>query len=182
MTDQTLASVLLVKLISIDDEIERRVQMQIESLYSSSTYANGRCVEIARVLNKPGGVPADALLRVEAFIRARFDEKNYTERLNIFRDGVNRKIQSYGLEPRLNDRAFEVTNGGYRAASMNALRHTKTSVLAELALQQSSPEVGILSQSASFANDVLELKPNIMGVGINLNGLFSRLIRKWRKD
>lgn len=41
-------------------------------------------LEIARVLNKPGGVPADALLRVEAFIKARFDEKDYVERLKKF--------------------------------------------------------------------------------------------------
>ncbi|MGX9522279.1 hypothetical protein ACWX0P_26290 [Vibrio mediterranei] len=109
------------------------------------------------------------VLVLKEYINKTYGEELYINRYSIFVDGIERIVSSYGLEF---DREKYRTNfyaSLYEVSVKNTLASAISSFNSELELYSNS------SKALSSANEIIDLKPNFMGLGVNLNALISRL-------
>ena len=163
-----IANILKTKLEAVDADCESAVMLGVNKLYAEARYDGSRfCVpsfqaagllwidliaskkrdfvlEIGKVLRTPGvvvtkGEMATIKLAIEGF----FAESLYTDRMQIFSEGVARTAASYGVSFDAAGYRVDVRDAAYRAGAMNALRGARATVLAELELQSQSsvPEI-----------------------------------------
>lgn len=203
MAHNALHKVLAAKLAAIDRECETTARGEIDFLYSQATYHCGRfqspslqeassvwlrlisrkekefCAEITRILATAKQSPDDELFtHGMRLIEGYMDEQHYLNRLRVFENGLCRKAASYGLvlDPHADrsDHAMALHETGVK----NSLRNACTNISAELALHnQSTPPSGVWREGIHVINESLELKPNLMGIGLNLNSIVKRLFR-----
>lgn len=203
MVHSALYNVLTAKLAAIDRECETTACGEIGFLYSQATYHCGRfqspslqeassvwlrlisrkekefCAEITRILATAKQSPDDEFFtQGMKLIEGYMDERHYLNRLIVFGDGLCRKAASYGLVLDLHTYRSDHAMALYEAGVKNSLRNACTNISAELALHNrgTSPS-GVWREGVLAINESLELKPNLMGIGLNLNSIVKRLFR-----
>lgn len=203
MAHNALYNVLTAKLAVIDRECESSARGEIDFLYSQATYHCGRfqspslhevssvwlrlisrkekefCAEIARILATAKPPPDDEFFtQGMKLIEGYMDEQHYLNRLIVFGDGLCRKAASYGLALDPHTYRSDHAMALYETGVKNSLRNACTNIFAELAHHnQGTPPSGVWREGVLAINESLELKPNIMGIGLNLNSIVKRLFR-----
>ena len=106
-------------------------------------------------------------------IRRYFEEERYLGRLERFVEGVHRKAASYGIpfDPQLY--RLDLATAAFTAGVKNGSRRGLASVSAELTLYARSDKPNSAGRFA-WLSEVIDLKPNFMGLGLNLNALLKK--------
>ena len=192
-------NILETKLNLADRECEEEASRRINEMRSSVRYENGRlrvpnfqeaantlvrviyckekrfCAEICRVLSGPERVLESAdVERAEKSIASYFDESRYRKSFESFVASVERRAKSYGVP--FDSAAYRVDffEAAYKAGIQNGSRRALASVRAELAL--SAHGASMHTGGANASEDIIELKPNFMGFGLNLRALIRRFL------
>jgi hypothetical protein len=204
--DSGVLGPLKTKLAHVDQDCERETRARVTELHLSMRYEGGRLrvpdlqkaanllaavisckekrfnSEISRVLSVAGDfLRSDELERARELVSPYFQEDRYLNRFDGFVESVERAASRYGL--RFDRQAYRVdlASALFIAEVENATRRALASVQAELAIHAGDkplpPEPTLLR-----LNDIVDLKPNVMGFGINLNALIKSFWAKWRKE
>lgn len=203
---KTAFHLLAAKLAAIDMEYESSARGEIDLLYSRATYSNGRfqfpslqeasevwlrlitrkdkefCAEITRVLSAVKHTDKEFLTQGMGLIEGYLDERCYLDRLMKFWEGLGRKAASYGLTLDPQAHRIDLSIALYETGVKNSLRNTCNNISAEFALHnQSTHKNGVWRERVLTTNNFLELKPNFMGFGLNLNAIIKMLGRRKKK-
>ncbi|NWO06604.1 MAG: hypothetical protein HLX50_13220 [Alteromonadaceae bacterium] len=193
------------KLAYIDQDCESEAREAVNDLYSSIKYEDGRLrvpdfqktanlmaavvsckekrfnSEISRILSTSGGFRnSSELERAREHVSKYFEEDRYLKRFEVFLSGVERAAGSYGLS--FDHRAYrtDIASSLFEVGIKSSARRALASVYAELAIHLRNDRLES-GENLPRANDIVELKPNFMGLGINFNALIKRLRTKCRK-
>lgn len=203
--DSELNKLIKTKLAHIDQDCESETREAVNDMYSSINYEGGRLrvpdfqkvanlmaavvtckerrfnSEISRILSISGGFRnSNELERAKEYVSKYFEEERYLKRFEGFLGGVERAANSYGLNFDRQAYRTDIASSIFEVGIKNSARRALASIHSELImhLRNDQPEP---DENLPGANDILELKPNIMGIGINFNALFKRLRAKFRK-
>lgn len=192
------------KLAHINQDCESENRDAINDLYSSIKYEGGRLrvpdfqktanlmagvisckekrfnSEISRILGSTGGFSSTRdLERSKEHVSNYFHEDQYLKRFEAFLESVERAAASYGIK--FDRRAYrtDIASSLFEVGVKNSTRRALASVHAELAIHQRSESLRP-SSDLPGPNDIVDLKPNFMGFGINFNALIKRLRTKGR--
>ena len=130
--------------------------------------------EIAHIFEASNSfLPADRMEEAKKVIARYFEEERYLGRLERFVEGVHRKAASYGIpfDPRLY--RLDLATAAFTAGVKNGSRRGLAAVSAELTLYARSDKPNSAGRFA-WLSEVIELKPNFMGLGLNLNALLKK--------
>jgi len=204
--DSELNKLIKTKLAHINQDCESETREAINDLYSSVKYEGGRLrvpdfqktanlmagvisckekrfnSEISRILGSSGGFRSTRDLdRAKEYVSNYFQEDQYLKRFEAFLESVERAAGSYGLK--FDRRAYrtDIASSLFEVGVKNSTRRALASVHAELAIHQRDQSLGPDS-GLPGANDIVDLKPNFMGFGINFNALIKRLRAKCRNE
>lgn len=198
-------SLLRTKLAHIDQDCEREIQVSLSEICRGIKYDGGRfhvpdfqkvaglllraiaCkeqrfnAEIARVLGSPSAtLLAEELELAFNVVSPYFQDDLYINRFDRFVESVGRAGSRYGLQfdPQLY--RVDLASALFVSGVKNGTRRGLASVHAELAVYQRHQPVA-LEMTAPGLNEIVDLKPNFMGIGINLNALIKRIRGKFQK-
>jgi hypothetical protein len=111
----------------------------------------------------------------------------YEKRLTAFKESFERRMRGYGMTVNLSEYRFDLIEARYTAGAANAARGVVGNLRNALDLHVYADQPATQSDSSargpSFleeANEIVDLKPNFFGIGINFNRLIRRFT-KWRK-
>ncbi|WP_404365623.1 hypothetical protein [Marinobacter sp.] len=202
--DSDLNKLIKTKLALIDQDCESETRGVVNNLYSGIKYEGGRLhvpdfqkaanlmaavisckekrfnSEISRILSTSGGFRnSNELERAKEHVSKYFEEDLYLKRFDGFLEGVERAAGRYGLK--FDGRAYrtDIASSLFEVAIKNSARRAVASVHAELAIHLHSDRLEP-RENLPGANDIVDLKPNFMGFGINFNALIKRLQAKCR--
>lgn len=205
-TDSEINKLIKTKLAYIDQDCESETRKEVNDLYSNIKYESGRLrvpdfqsvanimvsvisckekrfnAEISRILSTSGGFHnTDELERAKKHVAGYFEGERYLHRFEGFLGGVERATARYGLK--FDRRAYrtDIASSLYEAGVQNSTRRALVSVHAELAIHLRNDRVKT-PEILPGANDIVDLKPNFMGLGINFNALIKRIQAKCRND
>ncbi len=115
------------------------------------------------------------------------DHMLYPRRLQIHLDSISRKLSRQSVSANVLQFRTDLAKASVEAAALNGTRRILGSIKNDLDLllltDFKRSEVATSEGSHTLleeANKTLELKPNFMGLGINLNYLLSKLFRRKR--
>lgn len=200
--EPTLYDVFATKLAAIDHECESVARTEIDKLFSQAVYDGSRfrvpsfqeaagiwlrlinqkekdfCAEISRTLGIWKPLPRDDFLgQAMSLIEGYFQESHFLPRLNNFVQRVGRHASRYGIKFDESAYRLDLAAAAYEAGVKNRLRQAFTNVSAELVLHMgNTPKVGSWRNGVRAVTESLELKPNVMGIGLNLNEIIRRLL------
>ncbi len=140
------------------------------------------CAEIKRIFRITGlSLSPKEFEIVSGHVADYFNEERYLGRLEGFVQGVKRKAASYGLpfDPQMY--RVDLAESLFAVGVKNAVRRGLTSVSTELSLYARSHQSPSVKSDATI-DDIIDLKPNFCGLGINLNALNRRFWAKKYKD
>lgn len=204
--DSDLNKLIETKLAHIDQDCESEIREAVNDLHSSIKYEGGRLrlpdfqkaanlmaavvsckerrfnSEISRILSTSGGFRnSKELERAKEHVSKYFEEDRYINRFEGFLGGVERAAGSYGL--RFDRRAYrtDIASSLFEVGIKNSARRALASVYAELDIHLRNDRLGP-GENLPGANDIVDLKPNFMGLGINFNALIKRLRAKCRNE
>lgn len=125
----------------------------------------------------------DNNLQVELknFVLSFFEDSVYIQRLTLFVDAVNRKFTSFGLAFIPEEWRIDLLDSAFRAGIMNTLRDARAGINADFAAFRARRPANHNAADASMLasiSECVELKPNICGIGINLNAILGKILRK----
>jgi hypothetical protein len=110
------------------------------------------------------------------------DHKLYLKRLQIHFDSIGRKLSGQGASADLVRFRTDLKKASVEAGALNGTRRIlgsiKNDLDASVLANVTVSEVTTTEWNTSFfeeANKTLELKPNFMGLGVNLNHLLARV-------
>ena len=117
---------------------------------------------------------------MKELVSAYFQEERYLKRFDGFVESVERAAARYGLRLDRQGHRTDLAASRFEVGVKNSARRAVASVHAELALHLHNKPM--TSEEALLGiNDIVDLKPNIAGFGINLNALIKRLMTKCKK-
>lgn len=202
--DSELYKLIKTKLSHVDQDCESETREAVDELYSNIKYEGGRfhlpdfqkvanlmagviyCkekrfnAELTRILSGSGGFrSSDELERTKEHVASYFREERYLKRFEGFLESVERVAASYGLK--FDRRAYrtDLASSLFEVGIKNSTRRALASVQAELTIHLND-ETARSEAILPGANDIVDLKPNFMGLGINLNALITRVRAKCR--
>ena len=146
-------------------DLKDAVNLLGSTLKSKSEGLESEFQRIMKVQNST--LSKNDILVLKEYINKTFNEELYINRYSIFVDGIEMIVSRYGLEF---DREKYRTNfygSLYEVGVKNTLASAISSFNSELELYCCSPK------TLSSANEIIDLKPNFMGLGVNLNALIS---------
>jgi len=114
---------------------------------------------------KRDDVDYDKLLE---YIKNELSPHKYLSRFSAFKVGIEHNYQRYGVPFKYDS---ELTESLFIAGVKNNSSRSTSDLKADLTLIEDKHQTSVVQQ----INDVVELKPNFAGVGINLNALISKL-------
>ncbi len=199
-----LSEIISTKLRLADQSCEAQALDQIVAFYKQIKYENGRFVfpslqqvssvwlkllrekeqtfisEIQRVSAVFGNkLNPEEYITIVQLVRNLLNDERYSERLKIFVQGIERKAGSYGLTFNPQEHRLDLAYSTYEVGVRNIARQTLASVETELKLHtQVNSDIAEKFQEAA---SLLELKPNVMGIGVNFNEVINRIFRKKKK-
>lgn len=204
--DSDLNKLIKTKLALIDQDCESETRSVVNNLYAGIKYEGGRLhlpdfqkaanlmvavisckekrfnSEISRILNTSGGFRnSTELQRVKESVSKYFEEDRYLKRFEGFLEGVERAAGRYGLK--FDGQAYrtDIASSLFEVGIKNSARRAVASVHAELAIHLHGDRLEA-KENLPGANDIVDLKPNFMGFGINFNALIKRLRAKCRNE
>jgi hypothetical protein len=203
--DSEIVSILKTKLAHLDQDCEGETRAALAELLSGVKYEGGRLrvpdfkhaanlivgvisckekkfnSEISRVLGASGGFRnPDELDRMKELVSAHFQEERYLKRFEGFVESVDRAASQYELRLGRQGYRTDLAASVFEVGVKNSTRRAKSSVHAELALHLQDKPVASEGGLPGI-NDIVDLKPNIAGFGINLNALIKRLMGRRKK-
>lgn len=199
-----VVAILKTKLSHVDQDCESETRAAVAELVSGVKYEGGRLrapdlervanlmasviyckekkfnSEISRILGASGGLKdAGELERMKELVSAHFQEERYLKRFEGFLESIERSASRYGVKFDRQAYRTDLAASLFSCGATNSLRRANASVHAELALHLH--EKSMNREPLPGINDIVDLKPNIAGFGINLNALFKRLATKCKK-
>jgi hypothetical protein len=202
----TINKLIKTTLAHIDRDCESDSRKAVNDLYSSIKYEGGRLrvpdfrksanliaavisckekrfkSEISRVLSTSDGFrSSNELERAKEYISHYFEEDRYLKRFDGFLESVERAAARYGLNFDRQAYRTDITSSLFEVGVKNSARRALASVHAELAIHLRDDPLAPEAELPG-ANDILDLKPNFMGIGINFNALIKRLRAKCRNQ
>ncbi len=202
--DSELNKLIKTKLAYIDQDCESETREKVNYLYSRIKYEGGRLhvpdfqkaanlmvaviyckekrfnYEVSRILTTSGGFrSSEELEHAKEHVTKYFEEDRYLKRFEGFLEGVERAAGRYGLKFDRRVYRTDIASSLFEVGIKNSARRALASVHAELAIHLSNDQLGARENFPS-ANDIVDLKPNFMGFGINLNALIKWLRAKCR--
>lgn len=112
---------------------------------------------------------------ISEIIEEKFGADKYKNRINTFLSSIETIYSRYGLAFDQKQYRTDLIKSCYSCGIQNTTRKVRADIAAELQLIiiAQSNKSGFLSK----ANEVVDLKPNFFGLGINLNNLLKRIIK-----
>ncbi|WP_440905685.1 hypothetical protein ACMZOO_05140 [Catenovulum sp. SX2] len=190
------------KIALADQECESETRKVISGFYSEIKIENGRlrlpdfqkaanamgCIiynkekrfnsELGRILNVSGGFSSQQELELsQIHMREYFEESRYLNRYEKFLESVDLKVKGYGLKFERERYRTDLPSALYKVLVKNSIRRAISSVNSELEIFLNS-KVSSNNSASLDAIDVIELKPNFMGIGLNLNAIYRKFMRK----
>ncbi|MEL4204980.1 hypothetical protein C9E85_16035 [Plesiomonas shigelloides] len=204
--DSDLNKLIKTKLALIDQDCESETRNAVNNLYLNIKYEGGRlCIpdfnkaanlisgvitckekrfnsEISRILSTSGGFCNSSELEfAKEFVSRFFEEELYLNRFEEFNKGVELAVRRYGL--RLDGQAYrtDLASSLFEVEIKNSARRAVASVHAELTMHLTSDRIRS-REYLPVADDIVDLKPNFMGLGINFNALIKWLRARYRNE
>lgn len=193
-----MIDILKTKLLLIDRDCESAARLSINEFYEQVKYEGGKFLvpsfkdvakvwlkvilrkeqlfnaEIIRISERSNSfLKKDQLEEAQKLVARYFDEDLYLKRLEGFVDGVRRKAAAYGVQFNPQMYRLDLDVAAFAAGVKNNTRRGLSSVFAELKLCAQNEQTGSLGMLEKL-NKIIDLKPNIMGFGLNLNALIER--------
>jgi len=202
-----IITLLKTKFDHISQECESETRTKIDSMYSSIKYENGRLnipnlnkvvniivsvirlkeerfnSEISRIFTITHGFQnADDLQRSKELILSYFQDDQYLNRFDGFVAGVERIVSRCG--GRFDRKAYRTDMAAalFSVGVKNSNRRAISSVQSELNLHMTPRQPLMPDRSIPGVNDIIDVKPNFFGLGINFNALFQRLREKSKRS
>jgi hypothetical protein len=203
--DSGIVSLLKTKLAHLDQDCESEARATVNELHSSIKYEGGRLrvpdfqqvanlmagviyckekrfnSEISRVLSASGGFRhPDEVQHAKELVAVYFQAERYLKRFEGFVESVEQAASRYGLKFDRQAYRIDLASSLFEVGVKNSTRRALASVQAELALHLH--DIPLTSEgTVPGVNDIVDLKPNVMGFGINVNALIKRLWANYRK-
>lgn len=193
-----VADLLKARLMVVDRRCEDETREKIDKFYAEARYEGGRfrtpsfqevantvlqsiskkerefVAEIGRVMGTIQGPLDDAAFdETQRSVAGLLDGNRYSRRLSVFVEGIKRKAASYGVPFDPAHHRIDLAFALYEAGMHNLLHQARASVVAELALyrrERNEKPQGWRGTLLAIV-ELLELKPNFAGFGLNLNRL-----------
>lgn len=129
----------------------------------------------------------DEIEMVRGFVLNHFEAGRYLERMKTFLEAVGRKFGRTGMTFHASEWRTDLAEALFNSGVKNTLQDMCAFIEADFTIiaARRTTETGVSPSSASPSslsaiNQCLELKPNLFGFGINLNGLIDVLLRRFR--
>jgi hypothetical protein len=191
----------------ISQECESETRAKIDSIYSSIKYENGRLnvpdfnkavntivgvirlkekrfnSEISRLFAITHGFQnAEDLQRSKELILPYFQDDQYLNRFDGFVAGVERIVSRCG--GRFDRKAYRADTPAalFSVGVKNSNRRAISSLQTELDLHMTTRQPLMPDRSIPGVNDIIDVKPNIFGFGVNFNALFQLLREKFKRS
>lgn len=203
--DSEVLSLLRIKLAYIDQDCEGENRASVTELERNVRYEGGRLhvpdpqkmanlllrvisckekrfnAEISRILSASGvSLRPEELDMARELVGAYFQEDRYVKRFDRFVESVGIAASRYGLKFDPQVYRVDLASALFSAGVKNGTRRGLASVHAELAIHVRKQPLAPETETPGI-NDIVDLKPNFMGLGVNLNALIRRYCAKIRK-
>lgn len=147
-----------------------------------SKYGDEICIEIARLLDKLklSSFSEEDKYAIALIINEYCQPELYKKRFSIMLDSMDKKLGGYGTKFERAKYRIDLPLSCCEVDAENITRRIKAKIENELScLVESYKSKGVeKSSKLPTASRYLELKPNFMGIGINLNAVIERLFHK----
>jgi hypothetical protein len=202
-----IITLLKTKFDHIAQECESETRTKVASIYSSIKYENGRLnvpdfnkvaniivgvirlkedrfnSELSRIFTITHGFQnADDLQRGKELILSYFQDDQYLNRFDGFVAGVERIVSRCG--GRFDRKAYgtDMATALFLVGVKNSNRSAISSLQTELDLHMTTRQPLMPDRSIPGVYDIIDVKPNIFGFGVNLNALFQLLREKFKRS
>lgn len=122
---------------------------------------------------------------VLAIWQRRLDNSLYRKRIDAFKESFGRRMQGYGTAVELSTFRFDIVESRYLVGTANAVRLVVAKLKSALDLRvyadREQPAHELPATFLEKANDVVDLKPNLFGFGLNINKLIEHFLRPARR-
>lgn len=176
--------------------IKRISDYEPQSRIGPSQYLEGYLSHLGDALHRFEGKLTDEAIRVTRIVcpvlsaeeKSRITEVCelslnavfYENRFQIFCDAIIRHFSRFGIRIDLDAHGVNRFKARHHAGVKNKLREINGILDTELSLLISNHPKHYNEVSGSWLNELLQLKPNFFGIGINLNYLISKFLRRKR--
>ncbi|WP_299021952.1 hypothetical protein [uncultured Photobacterium sp.] len=189
-----LCSLILKKFTLLDRECEAELKNVISNLHAEVKYDGGRiCIpdlknagnllskvisdksklflkEFERIMStQETRLSQDDFFKLQTYIGKTFSEERYIRRYEILIKGIEMKVARYGLKFDSGKYRVDLYATLYEVSVKNSLAVAVSSLNTELELYFGS------KNTLNSVNEVFDIKPNVMGIGINFNALISKI-------
>lgn len=164
---------------------------QSASVSTQRAYGANVCVEVLKIIEQTNkSLTSNDKLKILSVVDKYFHDSMYEDRWESFEKAVLRPYERRGMKLDLTPYRLDLNRSLYIADSINFVRLSRAKLAddLELIVQRSRvnesegvrEKVGVEESKLEQVNRLIELEPNVFGVGVNLNYLLRRL---WgRKD
>jgi hypothetical protein len=158
-----------------------------ETLEAISTLGDRASLEIpAAVVVLKADLNEEDRDKVLEIWRKALDTDLYRKRIESFKESLDRKMQGYGMAVDYSTFRFDLIESRYLVGTANASRSVAAKLKSALDLHvyadgeqhHHRPPASILEK----ANEVVDLRPNFLGFGLNLNKVIEHFLRRRKPD
>ena len=167
---------------NINPPVSRSIALQLkafEPTMLSSIIKKHRLftTEMCRILKESNQkIDENHINLITEIVEEKFGADKYKDRINTFLSSIERIYSRYGLVFDQNVYRTDLMKTTYSCSVQNYTRKIRADIAAELHLLiiAQNNETDFLSN----ANEIIDLKPNFFGLGVNLNNLLKKIIKK----
>lgn len=168
--------------VTVRDSLDYFVQTTIEALRLYA--ANVQAEVLSFVGQTQVGLDEDSKSSILAIAAKHFDDSLYANRFSIYEEAFDRHIRRFGASIDLTAFRADLAKASHHVATTNFIRTFLASLADDLEMialrvdQSAAVATPQIETPLEQANRFFKLEPNIFGLGINLNYILGKLLRK----